>query len=136
MRNCRQDGIKSRYMRSVLIRKVCLAMLLVFVTGLGAGNFNIKWLAHEIGHELEHLAGIGGIVVGHESPGPESDGQGTTEAEHSAMHAAVQLVSVPASDFHWQSLPPLGVIRSFFVAPQIPHATAEAPFRPPRTQAA
>lgn len=123
-------------MRSTLARKICFAVLLVFLTSLAASTLSPGWLAHDLGHELEHLAGGDGVAAVHGLPVGESETTPDSDAEHRAMHAAMQYVPAPSPDFRWQSFPAMGVIRSVFAAPPVAHPTLEAPFRPPRTRSA
>ncbi len=119
-------------MRVLLTRNACLAVLLVFLASFGMGAANPKWLAHHIGHELAHAhpdvderGGTGAF-----------DGFPSDDAEHSAMHAAVQLVSMTTGDFHWQPAVTVRVVRSSPVPPQVIRVAFDAPFRPPRRQPA
>jgi hypothetical protein len=115
-------------------RKIAFAVLVLFLTSLGAWSFNAKRLSHDMGHGASVIQLTAVDHAGDHHHGDASDDHdGLSDAEHSLLHAAGQVQPFPLSAFAW--VPPThgGAVRSLFVPPPLAHSTREPPFRPPRT---
>ncbi len=119
-------------MRFPASRRAFLVVLLLFLTSPASPSFNPKWIAHQLGHELEHLA-MGVASQADDSQDHEHGVNPGGDTEHRAMHAAVQFVVAPSPDLTIPSLQTTGVIRSPEAHSPIAVSIREAPFRPPRT---
>lgn len=117
-------------MKSFLSPRVCVAVLLGFLLSFATGSFSPKWISHHLAHELEEIA-MGVVPLDHDGHAHEAAG-GEGEAEHSTLHATVQLVSMPCADFRLHEACRAGIIRSHLTAAPFSVAASGAPFRPPR----
>lgn len=117
------------------IRRIAFAVLVVFLTSLGAWSANTKRMAHDAGHDslMAHLVPIEHADTHHHGDtGRGGDHDTLSDAEHSLLHAAGQVQPVPLSSFAWVPPQHVGAIRSFFIPPLVAHSSREPPFRPPR----
>lgn len=118
-------------MNRLFTRYLSLAVLVIFMTNMGAWNFHSGWLTHE----LEH----GGMLelmqasVDHDDAYAPADNDEKSPAamEHQLLHAIDHLQffpgAIPSGIFSF--LP--GAARYHFTSFNVAPATFEAPFRPP-----
>ena len=112
-------------------RRLCCALLLVFLASLGASIFHVKRLAHELGDGMATFA-----QAVDSSHGPAHSAAGgalpADDAEHELLHAAAHIQPCPFLAFDWPTTTASGIVRVSFVASAVAHAARDAPFRPPR----
>ena len=123
-------------MHPLRIRHFATAMLVVFLTSLGAWSFNVQRMAHEwehAGHPLHAATADHGEHHHHDADDAATGAATTSDADHKLLHGIGLLQPGPLATFLWQPATLAGAIPAAVIPPKVAHATREPPFRPPRT---
>lgn len=107
-------------MRFAFFRKTAVVMLVAFLASFTTSAFAMADPVQAAQHEIAD--------AGHDG----DEGGPASEQDHEKLHAAAQVQPCPLAFFKLPAHFFSGVVTAALLAPAVAHATAEAPFRPPR----
>lgn len=117
------------------LKQLALALLVIFMTNTAVWSVHSNWLAHELEHigSLKPMALAANHVVAYDSTTAiDSDKNAPTTIEHQLLHATDHIQLLPSPNINGLFVSVLTLERPYFTPINVPFATLEAPFRPPR----
>lgn len=122
-------------MSKLFVKHLALALLVIFMTNTAVWSVHSNWLAHELEHisSLKPMAVADDHVAAYDSiTAVDNDENAPNTIEHQLLHATNHVQLFPSPDINRIFLPSLTLERPYFTRVDVPFATLEAPFRPPR----
>jgi hypothetical protein len=115
-------------------RRVALSLLIALLASFGSWQLQARALAHQIEHAIgpQPVPAMDEHDHHHDHDVPRSDTP-VQDGDHAVLHAVGAAAAVVASGTSQPCLDHAGIVRTPFDAPPIEHATADPPYRPPRT---